>query len=222
MKLFISLALCFCLLFSIATVTAENPEIPAPDETNNIYLTLVNKANKLPDDWTSRIELVEAKDYEGNPVYVEKVTLDHYYALRDRILETEGIQIELDSTYRSVEEQQEIWDYWTEAYGLEYCEKYLSPVGFSEHHTGLAIDICLNKNGQIIRDNDEMIADTEDFEKIHKHLAEFGFILRYIPGKEDITGYAYEPWHFRFVGENVAREIMENQLTLEEYLGHKQ
>jgi D-alanyl-D-alanine carboxypeptidase len=65
-----------------------------------------------------------------------------------------------------------------------------------------------------------MIAEPEIFAKIHAKLADYGFILRYLPWKEDITGYGYEPWHLRYVWDvNVAKEIMDKWITLEEYLG---
>ena len=75
------------------------------------------------------------------------------------------------------------------------------------------------KVGVVIDDNDDMIAEKEIFAKVHERLADFGFILRYPEGKEDITGYAYEPWHLRYVGSaEIAKEITERGLTLEEYL----
>jgi LAS superfamily LD-carboxypeptidase LdcB len=63
-----------------------------------------------------------------------------------------------------------------------------------------------------------MSAENEVFARVHKKLAEHGFILRYPEGKEEITGYGYEPWHFRYVGVEVAKAISESGLTLEEYL----
>ena len=90
--------------------------------------------------------------------------------------------------------------------------------GYSEHHTGLAVDICLIKGDEVIIENDDMLAETEIFAKIHAIMPEYGFILRYPPGKEDITGYSYEPWHLRFVGVPAAKEITNLGMTLEEYL----
>ena len=225
MKRFIYLILCYLLVTSSLVAFAENyvpsPTLDGKFPIENPYQILVNKEHKLPNNWLDYIKLVETTNSLGESFLVEDVTLQHFEALRTYLLENEGIQIELDSTYRSVEEQQEIWDEWSAdpEKGLDYCEKYLSPVGYSEHHTGLAIDVFIIKpDGTHERENDDMIADTETFAKIHEHLAQFGFILRYLPGKEDITGYAYEPWHFRFVGEDDAKAIFEQKLTLEEYL----
>ena len=196
-----------------------NIAFAAVDTDNNFdYLVLVNKVEKLPDNYESKVQLINVQNSFGKKFQIEKVTYEHFVKLRDDLLKNDGIQIELDSIYRSVARQKEIVAEFTEKYGDARVKKYVAVPGFSEHHTGLAVDICLVVNGKIIDDNDEMIAQKEIFRKIHKKLADYGFILRYLPGKEDITGYAYEPWHFRYVGEDVAKEISAKNLTLEEYL----
>ena len=104
-------------------------------------------------------------------------------------------------------------------YGEEYTKKYVAVPGTSEHHTGLVIDVKIVKEGKIIADNDEMTKETEIFSKVHAKLAKYGFILRYPVGKEDITGYGSEVWHFRYIDSpEIAKEIMDNGLTFEEYL----
>ena len=184
------------------------------------YLVLVNKQNKLPDNWEKIVELEEDKDAWGDKVLVEKQALKKYKELK-KDLEKEKVYIELDSIYRSVKEQQNLWDEWSKdpEKGPEYVKKYVAVPGYSEHHTGLAIDICIKKNGKIIADNDKMIAEKEIFAKIHKKLADYGFILRYPKGRDGVTGYAYEPWHLRYVGLDAAKKIAKEDITLEEYLG---
>ena len=182
------------------------------------YLALVNKQNKLPDNWEETVELVDVTNGLGETYKVEKKAAEAYAKLKDE-LSKEGIIIELDSTTRSVAEQQKLWDTWTVEYGEDYVKKYVAVPGYSEHHTGLAIDIKLIKDGKTIDDNDEMIAERDIFSKIHPKLAKYGFILRYLEGKDEITGYSYEPWHFRYIDNpDVAKEIMDKGLTLEEYL----
>ena len=195
----------------------------APEESNEQfnYLILVNKNHKLPDDYESKVNLINVKNNipkDDRTFQLEKVTHDYFVKLREKLLEEYNITIELDSAYRSVARQQEIWDEFVEKYGLNYTEKYVAKPGYSEHHTGLALDICLVVNGTVIDDNDEMIKQKEIFEKIHKKLSDYGFILRYLQGKESITGYNYEPWHFRFVQIDDAKKIMNEGITLEEYL----
>ena len=222
-------AVCLCGLLTACT---EKPQETPGEEAKYDYLVLVNKQNKLPDDWESvvvledaqntlpeGIELNENNDYLATDVFkVETKTLEAFRALQEDCA-NDGITILLDSTYRSVARQEELWAEFAEKYGEDYCKQYVAVPGYSEHHTGLVIDICVIKDGKIINDNDEMIAERELFAKIHEKLADHGFILRYLEGKDDSTGYAYEPWHFRFVGSpEIAKEIMDKGLTLEEYL----
>lgn len=212
MFLIILVAICFC------SIAAYGKEQEANDKQEIDYLVLVNKQNKLPNDWEEKVELKETKDVRGDKIFVEKQALSAFQKLRSDLLK-EGIDIELDSTYRSVAGQIEIWDEFTEKYGDDYVKKYVAVPGYSEHHTGLAIDVCLIKDGVIIDENDDMIAEREIFARVHEKLAKYGFILRYLEGKDGITGYSYEPWHFRYVGNvDIAKEIFEKGLTLEEYL----
>lgn len=184
------------------------------------YLVLVNKQNKLPNDWEEKVELVEVKNAYDEDIKVEKKAYEKYLELKEDLAK-DGITIELDSAYRSVKRQQELWDEWSNdpEKGPEYVKKYVAVPGTSEHHTGLALDICLRINGKLVYENEDMIAETEIFSKIHAKIAKYGFILRYPEGKEDSTGYSYEPWHFRYIDSpEIAKEIMDSGLTFEEYL----
>ena len=115
--------------------------------------------------------------------------------------------------------QKELWAEFEEEYGLEYTKNTVAEPGTSEHHTGLAIDVCIIKDGEIINENNAMIAEREIFSQIHAKLADYGFILRFPEDGKEITGYDYEPWHFRYVGVDTAKEIAAQGVTLEEYLG---
>lgn len=184
------------------------------------YLVLVNKYTRLPDDWEENVVLVDTKNAWDEDIKVEKEALKSYEKLK-KYLEKEEVYIELDSAYRSVKDQQDLWDRWSAdpEKGIDYVKKFVAVPGYSEHHTGLAIDICIKKDGQLIDDNDDMIAEKEIFAKIHAILAEYGFILRYPLGEESYTGYTYEPWHLRYVkSAKIAKEITEKGITLEEYL----
>lgn len=182
------------------------------------YLVLVNKQHKLPADWEENVELVEVKNAFDEDIKVEKEAYEKYLQLRDALLK-EWVDIELDSVYRSVSRQEELWKEFEEEYGIDYTKKYVAVPGYSEHHTALAIDICIKKDWELIYENDDMIAEKEIFAKVHEKLADYGFILRYLDGKDDITWYGYEPWHLRYVWDvKIAKEIMSKGLTLEEYL----
>jgi len=186
------------------------------------YLVLVNKENKLPDNWEEIAELVEVKNSFGKFLKIEKETLEKFNELRADLLK-EWIDIELDSAYRSFSIQNEFFEKFKEEYGEEYASNYAAPAGYSEHHTWLAIDICFKKeNGEIISENHEMIVELWVFDKVHKKMVDYGFIVRYPDGKDSITGYSYEPRHLRYIWDvGIAKEIMENWLTLEEYLNNK-
>ena len=213
----------FCIMLVITCLfflTACNNEKKEKSKTD--YMVLVNKQSKLPDDWESRIELVDVYTGLDETYQVEKKTAEAYKKLRDDLRENDHVIIELDSTYRTVKRQQEIWDDFLKKYGEEYTKKYVAVPGTSEHHTGLVIDVKIVKAGKIIDDNDEMTAETEIFSKIHAKLAKYGFILRYPVGKEDITGYGSEVWHFRYIDSpEIAKEIMDKGITFEEYLQNK-
>lgn len=183
------------------------------------YKVLVNKENKIKDKFFSKIELITTKNIDDLDVQVEKETYDAYLKLKD-FLATKNIIIGISSAYRSKEEQQEIYDEFIEKYGKNYATKFVAPVGCSEHHTGLAIDINIKIDGTWLSDNNELIKQDEHCKAIHKYLADYGFILRYPEGKEDITGYPYEPWHIRYIGKTVAKIIEKENYTLEEYLSN--
>ena len=185
------------------------------------YLLLVNKEYKIPDDYLSKVDLIVVENFlrKKRNHTIENMTYQYFRELKNNLQEEDNITIELDSVYRSVERQQEIWDEFVEEKGIDYTRKYVAQPGYSEHHTGLAVDICLRINGTVVDDNDDMIAQKEIFSKIHEKLPEYGFILRFLKGKENITGYNYEPWHLRFVTKEYSKNITEKGITLEEFLG---
>ena len=211
MNRFLSLLFVLCfMLFAYGVYSANVNEID--------YLVLVNKQHKLPDDWEEKVILDPAIDAWGDEVLVEHKALQAYNALKDALL-IEGIDIQLDSIYRSVAYQEELYARFEKEYGKEYAATYVATPGFSEHHTGLAIDICIRKDGELIYENDAMIEEKAIFSRIHDRLHEYGFILRYMEGKEDITGYGYEPWHLRYIDNvEIATKIYQEGIVLEEYL----
>ena len=182
------------------------------------YLVIVNKKERIPDNYEYSIELINIKNVWSEDIKIEKKAYHKFMKLKNE-LEKENIYIEIDSVYRSVKEQQELWDNWIKEKGLDYVKKTLAEPGYSEHHTGLAIDICIRKGNKLIFENEEMLKEEEIFSKIHKKLYLFGFILRYPKVKENITSYSYEPWYLRYINNiEIAKEIYLKGLTLEEYL----
>ena len=193
----------------------------AEEKTGIDYLALVNKLNPLPEGWEDTLETVHITNSVGDDVEVEKKAYEAYEKLKADLFENDGIEIELDSARRSIAAQQDIMDRFIEKYGADYAAKTVAQPGYSEHHTGLALDLYFRLDGKDVYYNEDMVQYPEIWEKIHAKLADHGFILRYLKGKEHITGYGYEPWHIRYVDsvEN-AREIMSQPgMTLEVWLG---
>ena len=191
------------------------------------YLALVNKLNPLPDGWEDAIETVTITNSVGDEVEVEAKAYAAYELLKADLEENSGIYLELDSARRSVAAQQDIMDRFIEKYGADYASKTVAQPGYSEHHTGLALDLYFkirNENGSFtdVYYNEDMEKPeyTWIWDAIHAKLADYGFILRYLAGEEHITGYRYEPWHIRYLDSvEIAREIMSQPgMTLEEYL----
>ena len=183
------------------------------------YMALVNKTHKLPDDWEANLETVHMTNSVGDDVEVEAKAYDAYLKLKAE-LEKDGVYVDLDSARRSVADQQRIMDEFTEEYGADYAAKTVAKPGYSEHHTGLALDLYLIIDGKDVVENEDMIQYPEIWSKIHAKLADYGFILRYLDGSEHITGYGYEPWHIRYLDNvDTAKEITSKGITFEEYLG---
>lgn len=178
---------------------------------------LVNKENLIPDDYINTINLVEVLDANGKKVKVEEKTYEAYMKLKE-FLETKNIIVGITSAYRSLKDQEDVYHDFVNRYGEDYASKFVAPVGASEHHTGLAVDIDIKVDGAFLDSNVEMVRCEPIYLQIHKYLKDFGFILRFPKNKENITGYPYEAWHIRYVGKDIAEEIYDNDLTLEEYV----
>lgn len=180
----------------------------------NIYRLLVNKKNLLPPDWEKHIELVTASDIQNEPCMVEKITFNCYKQLEENCLMA-GIKIGIYSAYRTAQAQQAIYKSFKKLYGAPYADKIVAPVNTSEHQTGLAIDISVWNENHFCSVKDDFWSCEPLYRKIHPLLTEHGFILRYPQGKEEMTGYPYEPWHIRYVGKKLAKQI--GNLSMEEY-----
>ena len=119
-----------------------------------------------------------------------------------------------NSAYRSYKSQKEVYNNRVNAVGRKKAEDYVAKPGFSEHQTGLCIDVT-NRDKYFVK-------GTEEADWIANNCYKYGFIIRYPEGKENITGISYEPWHIRYVGKEIAKQIHNKGITLEEYLGVNQ
>ena len=177
-------------------------------------LTLVNKTHPLPSDW--KIELAEVDDGK----YVDARIATKFKQMISDCRAAGFDDVFVNQAYRSHEEQQAIWDqfysdYLQQGYSEEEAKKLtgesVAVPGTSEHELGLAADICS------IHCDETYNAPIQTWLRENGH--KYGFIQRYPEGKESITGTKNENWHFRYVGEEAAKEIYESGQVLEEYLG---
>lgn len=174
---------------------SNKPQIEVIDGLTYINgILIVNKTYSLP------------KDY--NP---EKIN-DEAYSAFEKMKEAakkDNINLWIASGFRSYDTQDELYNYYLLSDPKEKVDTYSARPGHSEHQTGLAMDL------NII---DSSFEGTPEAIWLDKNAYKYGFIIRYPKGKEEITGYKYEPWHVRYLGEEVAKKVYDSGLTLEEYL----
>lgn len=128
--------------------------------------------------------------------------------------EAEGIELFGVSGYRSYERQEQIYQESLQNKGREHTEKYIAPPGGSEHQTGLALDISSKRMDYQLETE---FASTAEGKWLRSYAPLYGFVLRYPEKKQEITGYAYEPWHIRYVTKPLAFYLTKTERTLEEY-----
>lgn len=197
---------------AVAAGTIDNPTIITIDE-NNWNLTLVNSGYRIPDSYTPDLVYVCGTS-ERLDSKVAK-----YYEKMFEAASKDGVYLTPCSGYRSYERQETNYNNKIGYYeSLGYSKKdaavkaatIIMPPGSSEHNLGYAMDIvCV----------DEWFEDTDEFQWLMDNAADYGFILRYPKDKQDITKVTYEPWHWRYVGVEAAKEMKATGQVLEEYLG---
>lgn len=181
-------------------------------------LALVNKQYALPGEYSPEDLTRPNVAFSFGDLDIEKSWLRKEAAKHLELLfnaaEKQNIELFAVSGYRSYNRQVAVFDAKANQVGATAAATVVAVPGFSEHQTGLAMDISSRSvNFELIEPFGETVEGKWLAENAHK----FGFILRYPKGKESITGYQYEPWHFRYVGVYAATEIYERQITLEEY-----
>ena len=183
-------------------------------------LLIVNKENKLsrnyvPKNLTLVKTIIPGSVEVDRKIYLVDEVAKNWKKLK-KYMTQNGYNIDISSGYRSYEYQEKLIEKFIQNRGLEETLKIAAIPGTSEHQTGLCLDYekFYYENGKIM----SSLSESDIEFKIVKDIAhEYGFILRYPKGKENITGYAYEPWHLRYVGKKIAKEIYESDITLEEY-----
>ena len=186
-------------------------------ETPSILNVLVNKLNELPESYVPENLVIPNIRFSFSGENPKKYMVEAAAVSLEKMLyeaEKNGFIIYGVSGYRSFEKQKSLFTSYANQYGETAANKFSAHPGMSEHQTGLAMDVSCESVGF---DLVTSFGDTNEGKWLAAHAHEFGFILRYPSDKTEITGYMYEPWHFRFVGKDLASEIHTTGLTLEEY-----
>lgn len=158
-------------------------------------IIIVNKSYPLPEEY--------------NPMGLTAGTLRAFRKMACSARK-DGICLCVYSGFRSYEYQEKLYNKYVSEYGKETADTFSARAGYSEHQTGLAIDV---------NSADDSFDDTPEALWLAENSWKYGFIIRYPKDKQHITGYKYEPWHVRYIGVQKARDVYCSGLTLEEYLG---
>ncbi len=176
----------------------------------NTLDVLVNKNNKLPNNYIPKDLEILNVNYAYENKYMQREAKEMFEQLSSDAAKL-GYKIIATSTYRTYDYQKDLYNFYVKDKGLDYADKCSARPGHSEHQTGLAVDV------------EGSNASYDDFEKskefnwMMENAHKYGFILRYPKGKEHITGFKYEPWHYRYIGKDAATIIYNEKITLEEY-----
>jgi len=179
--------------------------------TNDNYLMLVNKFNYLENDY-ERIDLQNVSlqySYAGNKV--ASIVIENFENMRNEVEKELGVRLMINSSYRSYKSQEEIYNEYKKI-SLKYADSYAARPGFSEHQTGLAIDIT-----SLEHKTAKEFKESEEYAWLKENCYKYGFVLRYPENKEHITGYNTESLHFRYVGNKAAKIVHDENITFDEY-----
>ena len=176
-------------------------------------LILVNTYSRLASDYVPD-DLVTVEPAYSNGGKLKSEVNDAFCDLVEALWAETGLHLVNISPYRSYSLQSSLYARYSARDGAAAADRYSAHAGYSEHQTGLALDVSVpggTLNG---------FKKSKQFEWMRDNAHRFGFILRYGEGMEYITGYKFEPWHYRYVGTEAAAFIYENGLTFEEYYAY--
>ena len=236
-KRIVALALSILMLLSVMCFVSCDDKKDEDEKMNDKYLLLVNKENAVGEDHIPE-ELVDVNtDYTnaGKAIMLEKTVAEAAISMIDAMKEAGIANVSITSGYREYSYQKTLFDRyiakekaahpdWSDDEVRKEVLTYSAPPGTSEHQTGLCVDLWtsdmleLENYGHEGSYDDKGFAETAAFEWLQENAHKYGFILRFPENKTDITGYSYESWHYRYVGEKHAKKIHKKGITLEEYL----
>lgn len=199
------------------TVEITDHETVELDRDPESITVLVNKELSLPDDYVPK-DLVVPNTKFSITYYDEKKLMrkEAAEALEELFIaaEQEGYTLYGISAYRSYKRQYDIFTNNIKKKGFDHTLKYSAKPGYSEHQTGLAIDVSVKSIKNLL---DSSFSNTPEGMWLDNNAHLYGYIIRYPENKTSITGYSYEPWHIRYVGVSLATYLYDNDLVLEEY-----
>lgn len=170
--------------------------------------TLVNKYNKLPDNYEIDDLVTLDEEYSSRGEKIREIAYKNLKVMFDKARE-DGINLNVISGYRTSEKQNTLFNNSVKKNGIEHALMYSAKMGHSEHQLGLAIDINTTQ---------ESFKNTNEYKWLKNNSYKYGFIERYKENKENITGFAYEPWHYRYIGIDNATKVFTENITYEEYV----
>jgi len=183
-------------------------------------LIIANKQHPLPESYKVNVS------YVSGSYRLDSRAVDAYNSMISAA-KKDGVSLVIISGFRTYQGQTTLFNnkvnkYLNQGYSREKAKElaaqYVAPPGTSEHLTGLAVDLISPDWYSYNSDLNSNFENTKQFKWLYENCAEYGFVLRYPKDKVDITGYSYEPWHYRYVGEKAAKEIMSKKICLEEYV----
>lgn len=208
------------------TVNYEDVVIKVNTNTNYEYYThtketnmdlgtaiLVNKYYKLPDKYAPTDVASIPSTYAFGTNQIRQEVLDAFIEMYNAA-KAEGITLIVNSGYRTYEYQKSLYDNYEKVNGKEYADGYAARPDYSEHQSGLALDIV--SYGMTMKN----FAESDTYKWLVNNCVKYGFILRYPENKEEITGYQYESWHYRFLGKDLAQKVQASGLTFDEYYAY--
>jgi len=187
----------------------------APKDPNDIHI-IVNKKSMLPGEYKPDDLVVPNVTFAFSGIYEKSYmrkeaagALEKLFALAEK----DGITLQAVSGFRSLEYQRRVYQNNVKKQGKEQADQVSARPGHSEHQTGLTMDVSASSVDNTL---EQSFGTTQEGKWLATNAHRAGFIIRYLKEKESITGYSYEPWHIRYVGD-IAKEIYEKGITLEEY-----
>lgn len=197
------------------TVLYVNLGMDKEDYTDPIIIkeydnkVLVNKHRMLSKDYVPENLVKVSEEYASDKTQEGSREAVNAFIKMAKDAKKENLGIIINSSYRSYEEQEELCTTYANLYGQSYVDKYVAKAGFSEHQTGLAFDVGSTTSN--------VFANSKEYIWMQENAYKYGFIQKFPKGYENITGFRYESWHYRYVGKEIATYIHDHKMTYDEY-----